>query len=55
MAGSSFGNIFKNNIEEILNSPKFITFNDKIKKGIMPSELCQKCDFKKRLNKQSVW
>jgi radical SAM protein with 4Fe4S-binding SPASM domain len=50
----SFGNIFKNNIEEILNSSKFITFNDKIKKGIMPSELCQKCDFKKRLNKQSV-
>lgn len=45
----SFGNIFEHNLEDILNSSKFIEFNNLIKKGIMPSNLCQKCDFKKRL------
>lgn len=50
----SFGNIFEKSLEEILNSPEFITFNDLIRKGIMPSALCRKCDFKKRLNKPSV-
>lgn len=50
----SFGNIFDKSLDEILNSEKFLEFNDKIKKGIMPCELCEKCDFKNRLNQQKV-
>lgn len=45
----SFGNIFNKTLEEIITSNEFITFNDKIKKGIMPNKLCEKCNFKKRL------
>ena len=40
---------YATNLEDILNSTKFIEFNNLIKKGIMPSNLCQKCDFKRRL------
>lgn len=51
---SKFGNIFNETLEQILNSNKFINFNEQIKKGIMPCELCKKCNFKQRLNKQGV-
>lgn len=47
----TFGNIFNKSLEEIIKSNRFITFNEKIKKGVMPCKLCEKCDFKKRLEK----
>lgn len=45
----SFGNIFERNLNEIIESSDFIDFNNKIKNGIMPSDLCLKCNFKERL------
>lgn len=45
----AFGNIFNKSLEEIISSDEFIKFNELIKKGIMPCDLCKKCNFKKRL------
>ena len=42
------------NIDDILKKDKFIDFNNNMKKGIMKTEICQKCNFKQRLNKQGV-
>ena len=50
----SFGNIFKESLDNILKKDKFIEFNNNMKKGIMKAEICQKCNFKQRLNKQGV-
>lgn len=50
----SFGNIFKESLDDILKKDKFIDFNNNMKKGIMKTEICQKCNFKQRLNKQGV-
>lgn len=50
----SFGNIFEESLDNILKKDKFIEFNNNMKKGIMLTEICKKCNFKQRLNKHNV-
>ncbi len=43
----NLGNIFNNNLEDILNSEKFKTINQGFKENRIVEELCTKCGFKK--------
>jgi len=45
----SFGNIFDESLEDILNKPKFKKFKENMQKGIMDNTLCKKCNYKERL------
>ena len=45
----SFGNIFNESLEDILNSEKFIKFRENMQKGIMDNPLCKACNYKERL------
>lgn len=41
----NLGNIFKTPLKEILNTKRFISMNENMKKCIFTEELCQKCSF----------
>ncbi len=43
------GNIFKNNLEEIINSEVFLRMNKGFKNNKLTEELCKKCGFKENL------
>lgn len=42
------GNIFEKDLKEILESNEYIDFNKKIKEGIPPTKLCEKCSYARK-------
>lgn len=43
----SFGNIFNDNLDDIINSYKFIKLKEELKNGIRTNKLCKNCNFLK--------
>lgn len=43
-----FGNIYNENFKDIISSERFKTFQDSIKRGLPPCDLCKKCSFARK-------
>jgi radical SAM protein with 4Fe4S-binding SPASM domain len=50
----NLGNIFENNLEEILSSPKSLAIIQGFGEGKMTESMCQKCPYAQRFHKKAV-
>lgn len=49
---TTFGNIFDETLEEIMNKDSFINFHDNMNKNILVHELCKRCSYHLKFDKK---